>query len=54
MPKGILFWVVWVLALAFSTFWNWPGEVHAFWPNLVVFFGLTGLLGWKVFGAVVQ
>lgn len=46
MPMGILFWVLMIL---------WAISVYA-WPvsSPFVIFLLLGLLGWKVFGPVLQ
>lgn len=51
MPKGILFWVLWVLcALAVFTGYGIAG-ISASWAVLLV---MLFLVGWQVFGFVVQ
>lgn len=47
MPIGLLFWVLYVLAVILSVYW------YGFVPGLVIFI-LIFLLGWKTFGFVVQ
>jgi hypothetical protein len=53
MPKGLLFWIVWILCLlsfvgVFSFGWN-PTYVTG---GVVLL--LTGLLGWQTFGPPIQ
>ncbi len=51
MPMGILFWILWVLCvIAFFTSFQVAG-IHA---SAVVILILLGLLGWKIFGPVLQ
>jgi hypothetical protein len=53
MPMGILFWVLMILWLLFGFWWNgenWRG----FAANNVLLFIVIALLGWRVFGAVLQ
>jgi|HubBroStandDraft_2_1064218.scaffolds.fasta_scaffold104182_1 hypothetical protein len=57
MPIGILFWVIMILWFIFGLFWN-QSELKAgnwgfFGGNLLLLI-LFGLLGWKVFGPVLQ
>lgn len=52
MPMGILFWVLFVVCFLFSGYAAWPltrrsGASLAVW--ILIF-----LLGWRVFGFVVQ
>lgn len=51
MPKGILFWVIYIICLLFCLWAFWPLSWSA---STLVLFVLIGLLGWAVFGAPVQ
>lgn len=57
MPIGILFWVLMVLWFFFGLYWSWPSGGS---PNMTVvggnllLFVLLALLGWRVFGPVLQ
>lgn len=54
MPKGILFWVIFVLAILFGGYGCWnTGNRWAAGMSLVVAI-LLFLLGWQVFGFVIQ
>lgn len=58
MPMGVLFWVLMVLWLLFGLYWHWPKEpgpagFGIMGGNLLLFI-LLGLLGWRVFGPVLQ
>ncbi len=63
MPIGILFWVLMLLWLLFGLYWNWPGGPSG-QPAGSASFGILGgnlllfillfLLGWKVFGFMIQ
>ena len=57
MPIGILFWVLMILWLLFGLWWNADqfktGNYGLFGGNLLLFI-LLGLLGWRVFGPVLQ
>jgi hypothetical protein len=57
MPIGILFWILMLLWLLFGLYWNGPefkaGNYGIFGGNLLLFI-LLGLLGWRVFGPVLQ
>jgi hypothetical protein len=59
MPKGLLFWVVFVIAVLFGCWANWGGGT-ANPPNMrwfgvsAVIWVLIFLLGWGVYGFVVQ
>lgn len=52
MPKGLAFWIVYLIALVFVLWVGWPWGWSAM-PVFVVFF-LVGLLGWAVFGRPIQ
>lgn len=52
MPKGILFWVIFVVAVILYGFLNWPFS-RTTWGGFIIF-ALIALLGWQVFGPVVQ
>ncbi len=55
MPKGILFWVIWVICLLGFLGVTFGGfDRYAVASSGVIVLLLTGLLGWQVFGAVVQ
>lgn len=52
MPIGILFWVIFVLAVLCCggvAKFGWPN-----WSGSLVIMILLALLGWRVFGPVVQ
>lgn len=57
MPLGILFWVIFVLALLLH-FWVYRGDIQGGrWEPFggsLVFWLLLGILGWRVFGPVVH
>jgi len=57
MPLGIMFWVVYVVAILFGLWSNYvPGD--AMWVRRAgfsfVLWLLVGVLGWEVFGPVVH
>ncbi len=52
MPIGILFWVIYVVAVIVYGILNWPLN-RASGSGLVLFI-LIFLLGWRAFGFVVQ
>jgi len=57
MPAGILFWVIFFVALLFSGFAGYqapPADRWRFWGTTLVIFILLALLGWKTFGPVIQ
>jgi hypothetical protein len=58
MPIGVLFWVLMILWLLFGAYRNRPvGEGRFNLPGFggdVLVFVLFGLLGWRVFGPVLQ
>jgi xanthine/uracil permease len=52
MSKGLLFWIIWVLALL-----SFVGVFFMGWPTIYsggVMLVLFGLLGWSEFGAPVR
>jgi hypothetical protein len=60
MPLGILFWVVYVIAILFGLWANYesPQPNQPPWfrrtgPYLVIWL-LVGMLGWSVFGPVIK
>jgi hypothetical protein len=57
MPMGILFWVLMILWFLFGLYWN-SGDIRTGNYGLVggnlLLFILLGLLGWHVFGPVLQ
>ncbi len=56
MPLSFVFWLVFILCFCFS-FWSGgyyrTGEYRGFGPWLAIFL-LIFLLGWRVFGFVIQ
>jgi membrane protein YdbS with pleckstrin-like domain len=57
MPLGILFWVVYVIAIVFG-FWSNYEAAQPMWFRragaYLVLWLLVGVLGWEVFGPVVH
>lgn len=56
MSIGFIFWLLMILWVIFGVYWNWP-EDRAHAPGLggtLLLFILLFLLGWKVFGFVIQ
>jgi hypothetical protein len=53
MPKGLAFWIVYLMALLFTIWAGWPWGTLSSVPVLVLFF-LIGILGWAQFGAPIQ
>jgi hypothetical protein len=55
MSIALLFWILYIIAIVFSAWSNWPanGGFRPLGAPLLVFV-LIGLLGWKVFGAAVH
>ena len=57
MPLGILFWVIYVIAILFGVWSNYAAADPA-WPRRAGAYGvlwlLVGFLGWTVYGPVVK
>jgi hypothetical protein len=58
MTLGFLFWLLMILWFVFGLYWNWPSQpgpagFGILGGNLLLFI-LLFLLGWKVFGFVIQ
>jgi hypothetical protein len=56
LPIGILFWALVIIALVFNGMWwrngvNWPYGLRG---SGLLFFVLIFLLGWQVFGFILQ
>ena len=52
MQMGVLFWVVFVIAVIFGAWSSWPFQRSSgVWLAAVI---LIALLGWRVFGPVIQ
>jgi hypothetical protein len=59
MTIGFLFWLLMILWFIFGFWWNWPADMSnrsGLGPlgGHVLTFILFFLLGWKVFGFVIQ
>lgn len=63
MPMGILFWVLMILWLLFGLGWGFwcygatpddARKMYGWCGGSLLLFILLGLLGWKVFGPVLQ
>ena len=57
MPIGLLFWVIYIIAILFCVWGNYaPGKPFAIRPfgSYFVSWILIGILGWEVFGAAVR
>jgi len=57
MPKGILFWVIWVVAFFLCGAWRaWPDRFNNYGPwSLGAFvMAMLFILGWQNFGFVVR
>lgn len=52
MSKGLLFWIIFILALLFGLWAHW-GSWYVMGGSLIEYV-LIGLLGWHCFGAPVQ
>jgi hypothetical protein len=57
VPIGILFWVLMILWFVFGLYWEGPsireGRYGVLGGNVLLFV-LLGLLGWRLFGPVLQ
>jgi hypothetical protein len=56
MPLGILFWVLWVVALVFgfALHGGYVGGAYGGYAGSLLVMILFGIIGWKLFGPVVQ
>jgi membrane protein YdbS with pleckstrin-like domain len=57
MPLGILFWVVYVIAILFGVWSNYEAAQPLWFKRAgayLVLWLLVGFLGWQVFGPVVK
>jgi len=57
MPRGMLFWMIYVLCLVLSFWFEYtPGQQYPvrYGARNFVIFLLLGILGWTVFGAAVK
>lgn len=58
MSKGLVFWLIMVLCLVLGIMAGWPGgspgSQRAVFMNSIVVWILLFLLGWAVFGFVIQ
>ena len=52
MSSGIWFWIIFVIALLFGAWTEWPFQRRA--GTVLVVFILLALLGYRVFGGPVQ
>lgn len=52
MPLGLVFWVVYLVALVLSLVQSWPFSLGS--AGTILFFVLIGILGWAQFGAMVR
>lgn len=57
MPKGEVFWIIYLICVLFGFGWNiWSpvdgryNWVGSYLPNMI----LLGLLGWQVFGPIIH
>ena len=57
MSKGLLFWVIWIICVVIwfgANFGGFGGPYAHYVGGGVIEFVLFGLLGWAVFGPVIQ
>ncbi len=54
MPKGMLFWVIYVLCVIFGGWFGYTGFGYYGLGCSLVVFVLIGILGWANFGPPVQ
>lgn len=54
MPKGLLFWIIWILCLLGFIGIFFGFERYAVAGSGAIVLILTGLLGWSVFGPPIQ
>lgn len=54
MSIGLLFWILWILAVVFGAWSSWPiTNIRPLGSSLLVWI-LLGLLGWGIFGAPIH
>lgn len=53
MTRGLLFWILMLLWLLLSLYWNWGGGYVVLATPLLIFL-LLALLGWQVFGPPIK
>jgi hypothetical protein len=57
MSIGLLFWILYVIAVIFGPFAVWPKDSATGWKPFggsLLLFILLFLVGWRVFGFVIQ
>jgi hypothetical protein len=54
MPKGVLFWVIFIICLLFTGWSFYSSWQYASIGGGLVTFILIGLLGWQVYGPPIQ
>ena len=57
MPIGILFWVIYVIAILFGVWSNYDAANELWFRRAgayLVLWILVGIIGWRVFGPVVH
>lgn len=58
MQPGILFWVIYVIAILFGGWSNYEAAPNSGWQRrfgaYLVLWLLLGMLGWQVFGPVIK
>lgn len=52
MSLSVLFWVIWIVAILFTGFVNWPANRS--WGGWIVVFVLLAILGYAQFGSIVK
>ncbi len=55
MSAGIWFWIIYIIAVLFSSEWYWRHPIlQPYGPIGLVLFILIGLLGWGTFGSPIR
>lgn len=57
MPKGEVFWIIYLICFLFGAGWNVWGPVEGRWQwvgSYLPYMILIGLLGWQVFGPIIH
>jgi hypothetical protein len=54
MPKGPLFWMLFILSVIFGLYWGYSYWGWGAFGGSVIVFVLIGLVGWRVFGPPIQ